>query len=63
MWGKLSTKTIIYKYILYANQNYTFMGKTGIRQCTRAVWSTFAENSLYPPWCIDALFGDAGISG
>ena len=38
--------------------------KTGTRQYTRAVWSTFAEiHSRYPPQFIDALFGVTGISG
>ena len=38
--------------------------KTGTRQYTRAVWSTFAEiHSRYAPRFIDALFGVTGISG
>ena len=38
--------------------------KTGTRQYTRVVWSTFAKiRSRYKPCFIDALFGVTGISG
>ena len=35
-----------------------FSNKTGTRQCTRGIWSTFADIQ-----CIDVLFGVPGISG
>ena len=52
------------QFLLYNKLCFSNINKTGTRQYTRAVWSTFAEiHSRYPPRFIDALFGLTGISG